>query len=100
MIIPAGLPPQITTNFFVHPRSRIYGFTPRNHYPDIYRPEITCSSQVVTRDPHELRFLPEITGLTLLQSLNHHDCQILLEYPHFTVVHISDLRFTHIGIQN
>eukprot|EP01043_Picozoa_sp_COSAG02_P087002 COSAG02_NODE_24354_length_690_cov_4.113367_1_plen_87_part_00 len=46
--------------------------TCQNHYPDIYRPEITCSSessQAVTRDPHELRFLPEITGLTLLHEI-------------------------------
>ena len=51
----------------------MYGFTPRNHYPDIYRPEITCSSQVVTRDPHELSFLPEITGSALLPNLRQYD---------------------------
>ena len=81
-----GLNPQITAIFFVHPRSRMYGFTPRNHYPDIYRPEITCSSQVVTRDPHELSFLPEITGSALLSSTGSTQYMYRYAYRYPTLV--------------
>ena len=81
-----GLLPQITTNFFVHPRSLIYGSTPKNHYPDFNRPEITCSPQVLTRDPHLMRLLPEITASALPETWNHHNCKILLEYAIFSVV--------------
>ena len=63
-----GLLPQITTNFFVHPRSLIYGSTPKNHYPDFNRPEITCSPQVLTRDPHLMRLLPKITASALPET--------------------------------
>ena len=45
-----GLLPEIVIILFYSPRSLIFQSTPRNHYKDFYRPEISISSQVKSRD--------------------------------------------------